>query len=411
MKLAGARAIAPVGAAALLLVFLAWKIIAFGAADILAADDPRAALFLDPAHPQALALALQSELSKEKPDFSAAKRDAGALLTHDPLAPGGLSLLGVAAYRQGDTARADRMMRVAAAHLPIDLVSHGWLYEQARSRGDAAAALKELDILLRARPFLAERLAQTTAGLTGPAAESALARLLATNPPWRKPFLVAYAGAADPSAIARLHDGLRAARAAPDADETRPFLERLVAERRIDAGLRAWRAFLAPAQRKASGLLYNADFKYPLTNLPFDWQFVPTWGASAKVDTAGGEAALDVEFTGTRVAFNHVRHLLLLPPGDYAFTGMASTAALQNPLGLRWRVSCLEDQRNALGMTQPIAGDRPAHAFRLAFTVPANGCAAQMLVLELAARIESDWQVEGAARYWRLAVEPATVPK
>jgi hypothetical protein len=387
---------------------LAWKIIGFAFGDALAARDPEAALWLDGAHPTALAFLVQQRLAETPADLAGAAEGAARLLERDPLAPGALSLFGAVAARQGETARAGRMFRIAAAHLSVDLIAHGALYDRALASRDGAAALAELDILLRARPVLAPQIAGSVGALLalGPSVEQGFADLLSHSPPWRLALLDQLATRIeDARALARLHGLLRAGAAPPSVVETHSLLERLLRDRDLDQAYLAWLESL-PQERLASlGLLYNGGFRFPLTDLPFDWQIAPVRGAAAFVTETKGEAALKVEFYDTRVAFRHVRHLLTLPAGRYAFSGSAAADHLQTDRGLRWRVACFDDPWGELAATPLLEGTRPPQTFRVTFDVPAENCTAQILVLELPARIDSERQISGAARYSRLDIE------
>lgn len=398
-----------VAAAAATAGLLACQVIAFALGDRLAARDPEAALWLDGAHPTGTAFLIEQRLAETPADLAGAAEAAARLLQRDPLAPGALSLYGAVAARRGETERAERMFRVAAAHLSVDLVAHGALYDRALGSRDGAAALAELDILLRARPMLAPQIAGSVGSLLalGPSVEQGLADLLARAPPWRLALLDQLATSIeDAGALARLHGLLRARGAPPSVVETRALLERLLRERAVDQAYLAWLDWLPQDRLGALGLLYNGRFDIPLTDLPFDWQITPVRGAAAKVAQADGEAVLKVEFFDTRVAFRHVRHLLTLPAGHYAFTGLAAADNLETDRGLRWRIACFEDPWGELATTPLLQGTRPPSAFRATFVVPAEHCAAQTLVLELPARIDAERQISGAARFSRLDIEP-----
>ena len=214
---------------------------------------------------------------------------AAALLARDPLAPGALTLLATATARAGDLARAARMFQVAGAHLPIDLSAHAALFDLALPARDAASALAELDILLRARPFLAPRMGAPVGALLalGQKAEQGFAELLARAPPWRGALLVEINGhLADSDALVRLHDRLRASPAPPTLEETRVLLLRLLSDGAIDQAYLAWLNKLAPETLADLGLLYNGRFRRPPTNLPFDWELTPVRGAKAFVTWA-----------------------------------------------------------------------------------------------------------------------------
>jgi len=393
----------------LVISFLAWRIICHAASALLTPHDPRAALTWDAADPAALTGLVQDELAKTgEAHWEAAKDVAARLLSVDPLAPGALSLYGKAVAQLGDSARADKILRVAAAHLPIDLVAHGWLYERALESGRLFEALAELDTLLRARPSLTPQLAPSVQALleVGDAVEVRFVRLLATAPPWRHSLLARLsAGIRDPNALVRLFSRLQESTARPSTDEMLPFLERLVREGLYDEAYSAWLVHLPPDRLSRLGLLYNGNFRYPVSNLPFDWTFTPTIGVSIAAVDHEELKALNVEFYGARVAFANVSHLVMLSPGRYSFSGAGKTDDLENELGLRWRIYCAEKPAEALATTKLLKNTTPLRAFRVEFSVPNSGCEAQWLKLEIPVRIALDADVSGSAHYVNLEIE------
>ena len=179
----------------------------------------------------------------------------------------------MATARLGEVERAERIFHVAAAHLPIDLVAHSWLYDRALAKGELLAALAELDILLRGRPFMTPRIGPSVEALIGatPEGEAGFGRLLSTSPPWRSSFL-AYLSSnlKDVDALVRLFGQLQISVAPATVDEMRPYLYRLVREGRFDQAYLGWFNHLPADRLSHLGLLYNDRFQYPVSNLPFD---------------------------------------------------------------------------------------------------------------------------------------------
>jgi hypothetical protein len=348
----------------------------------------------------------QEALQRKPPDSSAAAR----LVASDPLAPGALTLQALARAQLGETAPADAAMSVAGAHLPIDLLAHSYLFERALRVHDVSAALAELDISLRARPYTTQAVAGAVARLLRdlPDAEAEFARLLARGPLWRRSLLEGFAALkeADPADLQRIYARMRALSSPPTAEEMRFLLQRFLRDGRVEEAYLAWLDHLPREGLERLGLLYNADFSEPVENMPFDWELAAQRGAEITVTTAeDGAKALQAEFFGSRAAITHARHLLTLAPGDYVFSGLAEARGLETERGLRWRLACHEEPNGEIGVTPLLQGSRPAQPFRVEFTVPAEGCATQILQLELPARIGSEQQILGAARYARLALE------
>ena len=119
---------------------------------------------------------------------------------------------------------------------------------------------------------------------------------------------------------------------------------------------------------------YNAQFRSPITNLPFDWVIAPVPHAAAQVDTQNDTRVLNAEFFGGRVNFEHVSHLLNLAPGAYRFEGRERSQNLQNEQGLRWRIFCIGDTSDTLGATDLVSGEIPWRKFGMEFVVPTGKC-------------------------------------
>ncbi|PPD41661.1 MAG: hypothetical protein CTY15_13185 [Methylocystis sp.] len=393
---------------------LAWMICVRTLADMLAAESPLDALFWDPAHPVALGNVATTELERAGNDAERrvnARRAAdyaGRLVARDPFASGGLSLFGATQDRLGaKPERVAKIMRVAGKNLPIDIVAHGWLYDYAARTANAADMLTELDILLRGRPSLGPKFVPSVLALLAarPEAEAGLVNLLAASPIWRSPFLFYLCTQpGDSDRLLRIFNRLRQTAAPPAMSEVGPLIDRLLAEQKVDQAYLLWVDSL-PAERLTKlGLLYNHDFEYPLTGLPFDWRFVAAKGVAITVEGEEKRRKLNVEFQGGRVQFRNVSHLLVLAPGKYALNGVSQTEGLENARGLRWRLYCVAST-TVLAETSVVKGTTAPKRFRNEFVVPDAGCELQNLVLEIPSRIASEEQVSGMASYSDLGIE------
>ncbi|MDE2579464.1 MAG: hypothetical protein KGL46_11705 [Hyphomicrobiales bacterium] len=393
---------------------LAWRILVHTGADFFAADDPARAIGWEPGNPAALTLLARDNLEKPDEIHSRAALDyATRLLLRDPLADGALAMVGLAVSALGDQQRAARIMATAGAHGPTDLASHAWLYEQALKRGDEFAALSELDILLRGRPGIAGNIGGSVVALIGrdPQSEAQFVKLLAQRPPWR-PYLLQYLSnnLPDHQALVRLFARLQESPAPPTSEDVAVMLARLVRDRDYDAAYFGWFNALPKDRLSKLGMLYNGSFEYPLTKMPFDWEFASTPAATFEVAQDGDERALKVEFYGVSQPFANVSHLLALAPGNYAFSGLARTEGFEAPRGLRWRIFCVAAQGAApvdLGATDLLTKSGPPQQLKATFTVPATGCSNQTLILEIPARIASEQGASGIVAFSKMAINPA----
>jgi hypothetical protein len=232
-------------------------------------------------------------------------------------------------------------------------------------------------------------------------------KLLRQNPPWRPIwFIDLLSRAADLSALTYLFAELQAGDQGPTPKELEVFLTRLANAGMFDEAYDVWFRSLPAERREEPEPLYNAEFLYPLTNLPFDWVITPVSRALAHVETQNGARILNVDFLGGRVNFEHVSHLLSLAPGTYRFQGRERSQDLQNERGLHWRITCVGDAAETLATTDLVNGDTPWRAFSVDFDVPAGKCFYQKLILELPAQTALETEIVGRISYADLDLRP-----
>jgi hypothetical protein len=393
------------------LLFLAMQIVTRTMAVAYETADPERALMWYP-H-QAAALLVLAERrgvsdSGKAPgpaDLAQARSLAERALRSDPLAPSALTDLGRIADSEGFAPRAVVLMQLAGDRALRDASAQGWLVSRALSRGDFAAALFHLDAILRTHPETRDQVLPLLAAfISDPRVRPPLVRLLEKDPPWRAWFL----NAAPPRVVdraslgllyAEMHAGTRPA----SQEEIQPYLDRLVSDGLFGEAYAAWVETLPPQRRSDPAALYNGSFQYPISGSEFDWKILQSVGAD--VEIVGAEPrALRVEFSGARVDFHNVSHLLALPPGGYSLAGQVEAESLQTQRGVRWRLFCAGHSDSSLGQTDLVAGSVPWHPFTLFFVVPPKTCQAQVLQLELPARIELEKVVDGVVSYRNLQI-------
>jgi hypothetical protein len=410
------RRLAP-AATALMLAWLAWRALSLGVADHFSAARPERALAWRPDHPQAL-LARAETLAggtavRPVPDALRDPVAAAALarraLRADPLPGRGWRVLAQLADRAGDRARAASLQAIAARRSPRDLDAHVWLVDHHLGRRDPVAALASLDLILRTHPQAGPGVVATLMRLAqSPDAQPALAGLLQRSPRWRTGMLVGVIRheEADTVALAPLIEALRRSGGlAPD--ELAAWIDRLVAEGRWGTAYLTWVSQLPPARLDGLGNVYNGGFEWTPQPGGFDWHFGKVAGARIdRVDADGGtgDRALRVAFEGQRVAFDHVRQRLVLPPGRYRLAGQVRLDGLRNERGLVWTVACADGARTPLAETPPMRGSAGWRAFETGFVVPAEGCGGQWLVLRIPARIAAERRVVGQAWFDDISV-------
>lgn len=278
-----------------------------------------------------------------------------------------------------------------------------WLEQERPDR-----ALARWRMLLRTRPETSAQLFPLLVQLAeNPAARPLLQPLLADPPEWWDQFF-AYAAvkATRPETAVFLYQKRNRHGTLPVAEEQRAYLDRLWKENRWLEAYLAWLNGLDERQTKVLGHVYNGGFEAPVTHLGFDWRMSSPRGVMVEtIETYGarGEKALHVSFNGERVRFQHVLQYLFLDAGRYRLQGRGRPDGLKAERGLRWRVRC-SGADAILAESEPFVGADEWRYFAVEFTVPDEGCPAQLLRLELDGRVELDFEAQGGAWFDDLAI-------
>lgn len=387
-------------------LWIGWRIIAQTAALSLIESDPRGALDWETTA-AALTLLAQQEVSKPEGNLDIARGWAERALRSDPLDSRALTLLGLIAERKGDEKSAEALIRIAARRTWRDREAHAWLLNRYFRRGDFSQAVPHADALMRAAGYtqLLELFPVLAAFTVEPKALQALTGLLATAPPWRSWFLSQLsARLANQSRLDQLYDALSETQTPPTKEELRPYLDRLIRDANFERAYDIWHRTLSSEQRASETYPFNRDFELPTDNLPFNWNLDTVPGAEIRIVTFNGETrALLVDFAGTSVDFASAKQLMVLPAGDYRFTGKVKTEELITSRGLWWRIFCAKDPSETVAHSELVSGTMPWTDFAVKFHVPED-CRAQWLQLELPARVDSERKIAGQAWYRDLRI-------
>jgi len=390
-------------------IWVGWRIIAQTAALNLATYDPNRALSWVADEPAALDLLAARELTKPEGNLDSAREWAKNALRSNPLDAQALTLLGLIAERKGDQQSADALMRLSGARTWRDRVSQTWLFNRKVRRGQYSDALPHVDAILRMGRTQTELFPVLAAFTADPRAFEALTAFLAESPPWRAWFLSELsARLANQARLMELYAALNETGKPPTKVELRPYLNRLIKDGNFDQAYKTWQMTSPPEQRAAGTYPFNRDFDMPIDGLPFNWNLEPIPGAEIQiVSSVNGDRkrTLLVQFSGARVPFANVKQLMLLPAGEYTFTGRVKSEGLLTSRGLWWHILCAQPA-NTLVHTDLVSGTLPWTDFTVTFQVPATDCHAQWLQLELPARIESEKKIEGEVWYQNLRITP-----
>jgi tetratricopeptide (TPR) repeat protein len=390
-----------------LLAFAAWRATTLGLADHWSRGAPDRALGWRHDHPGAL-VADAERRQKQAPTDPRIAEQARRALAANPLEGRAYRVLGMQAAARGDAAAAERLLALAALRWPRDLPVHGWLQHHYLLRGEVDRALRHADLVLRVEPEASRQQFPFLLQLAAIApAQPALARLLGTRPPWRTAFLLELSRTLkDTRAVAPLIAAVRRQPGGMTPVELSVWLDHLAGERRWEEAYLTWAQSLPAARRNRLGNVYNGGFEFAPVDGGFDWRIGEVPGATIdRVGTAGatGERALRIAFDDQRVAFDHLRQLLALPPGAYRLEGRAKADGLRTPRGLVWEVLCA-DSGNVLAASEPVSGVTPWRAFAVDFEVPAGRCGGQWLRLHLPARIPAERQIGGTVWFDDVAI-------
>ena len=259
-----------------LLLALGVSIVRHSLGDLWSEADPVLSLVIDPT--QASARVAVSERLMAESKITDAAVGAREALLYNPLLPEALTLLARSSEQEGDIDRATQLMSLAARVNLRDLRSQLWLLAQDLRGGRVNPALNRIDLLLRGQfpqaiePF-APALAQI---LTHEPYRLGYVKLLRTNPRWRDVWFVDLLRRSDDlSALTYLFAELQADEPGPTERELQVLLTRLIDAGMFDEAHDIWVRSLPPDRREEADLLYNEGFRYPLTNLPFDWVITP----------------------------------------------------------------------------------------------------------------------------------------
>lgn len=329
-------------------------------------------------------------------------------LAVEPLNAAGFELLGVVSAQANDTASATTFMEAASARSRRTPAALLWLMHQKLLEGDTAAALSYGDAVLRIRPAAISSIMPAFAQIVEtPSGAEHMIATLSTRPPWREKVLYALNGKArNPETPLTLLSGLKKSAYPPTAREISAYLRHLIDGRSYETAYYSWLQLLPSEQLGSAGLLFNGNFRFPPSGLPFDWTIEGGSGAIAEIAVGQGPNetnALSLELGGGRVDFRPIYQLLLLAPGRYRLVGL-SKGNLKGLRGLQWQIACLEKRSLAVGESEPfLAGSSGWTEFTAAFEIHA-GCESQVFRLVLDARSASETFVSGSFAFADLRI-------
>ena len=316
-----------------------------------------------------------------------------------PFNAGGLTVLGQLADFDHDPGQAAPLMQAAARLSIRESYAVYWLLQRSLDAGDYAHVIERADSLLRTRsrsvplvvPVLAQLVEQNQATRD-------VARILASNPPWRRSFFAALPqNITDARTPLHLFLSLHGTATPPSENELASYLDFLMTRNLYELAYYSWLEFLPREKLMRISPLNNGGFEAQPSGVPFDWILPYGSGFTAEIRSApetDGAQALSIAFTHGRAEFGGVSQTTLLGPGSYTLSGRYK-GILVGRRGLVWRVNCLG--KGSIGQSTPLSGDFPEwNGFSFTVTVPPEGCRAQQIRLDLDARSASEKLVSGS---------------
>jgi len=300
-------------------------------------------------------------------------------------------LMWAAEARDAEPERAERAYRVAVDLAPADRDVLNSAAAFFLARGRVSEAVDLLQRLVDQYPDTREQVFPLLAGYFF-SAEGANAwhEVAARNPPWVASFVVSSCEhGLDPSVLAALLVKRMAAAAATQS-EIACVVERLRAAGRWNEAYQLWLNSLSRAQLANVGFVFNGGFETAPAPTGFDWTLSSRpereTGYAAEIVRApgtGGRQALRVAYTGKRQYGVPAAQYLAVPPGNYAFAGMARIERMTLGRGVQWTIRCVAEGKPGavVAHSERFIGSSEWQPFGFDVAIPA-GCDGQVLQLE-----------------------------
>ena len=321
-------------------------------------------------------------------------------LLNEPLDRSSLFNLGVLYGLEGDAQKSNDVALQAANRSFRDLGAQNVAINHSLARSNFVDALNRMDGLLRSRPEFAEnyfdlilKAAATPAGL------KASANLLATNPPWRKDFMLfATQSIEQKSLVYNLFTSLRDIKTDVSNTELRLLIDSLFKAKDYETAYFVWLDFLSPAELSKVNLIYDGGFDVAARNLNFGWNFSSAKNSEVKLapkTNVGNDMALNLQFSALKGGFAGVSQYLRLDPGNYILKSEVKSDHLKTSSGIKWRIACIESPVQ-IASSDAFSDSTPWKSFDLNFSVPAENCNTQLLYLSWASEAVLDHEIDGS---------------
>lgn len=388
------------------LLLAAWRLVGQMQAELDADEAPGHVLAWRQDDPTALLRASEQALAAG--DLVAATHVARQLLAHAPLTGQAYRVLGAAADAGGQPQQAQALFDIATRLAPRDLQTHSWLAQTALRQHRYPDALRQLDFVLRQQPDRFARLGPILAQLANdPAFADALAASLRDAPPWRAAMLQALQapGGQTSQAQARVMQALQA-QGGLSAAEFGLWLDSLMAQGRWGEAFARWAGTVVGSGGHLP-LLYNGDFRLPISQTGFDWRQQDRAGVllNVQADAADGQPGMHLQVLDRGIPDVGLEHVLLLTPGHYRLSMRLRAQTFASALGLHWVIDCDRGKRIVV-QALPADGSFDWRDVAGEFEIPDTGCQGQRLRLINPVSGGAGQRVSGQLWFARMRIEP-----
>lgn len=276
-----------------------------------------------------------------------------------------------------------------AAHLGWrDVFVQGWVLERAVRQGDMVAISQAGDALLRTGFDPKLPLAAFRALLTTPQGRTALAERMSARPGWARDFLLQFRAGSPQEArdFGALLVELDRLGARPGDHDVQPFFEDIIRRGDFEIAIGIWSRMNSRVTGDPSAGLIDGGFSDLAADSgawgPFGWRLSgePNISvATAPRSEFGNDPMLDVSAdSAERKAA--LTQLVALRPGNYelVYDGKLNSG---RRTAFQWVIHCTEGYKHWVEAPAIPQAAQGWATYRIAFTVPAEGCRGQMVAL------------------------------
>lgn len=298
-------------------------------------------------------------------------------LRQDPTAVPAVATLGINAQLRGDTATARQIFAYSEMLSRRDIRTRLWAIEDAVSRGDILATLRNYDIALRTSRMAPDLLFPVlVTAISDDDVRSALVRTLAQRPAWGEQFVAYVSGnGPDARATARLFEALQQRKIVQSEGATAALIARLLVEGHVDDAWRYYSSITPEVDRRRSR---DPEFVANRTTPSlFDWNPVGDSGIAATIQRGERGGIFDFSVPSS-LGGPLLEQMQLLPPGTYVLEGRSIGLDQPDTTLPYWTLHCGEGRELGRVVVPVSAHDNGRFTGR--FRVPAD-CPIQHLVL------------------------------